>query len=439
MNIENQNIEFKETWRDEFLKTIASFANTSGGTMFIGINDNGKTVGVENSVYLLENLPNKIIQKLSILAEVNQVNNGGFAIIEIKVGKYDNPISFNGKYYIRIGSTTQELADKELHRFLLQKSKISWESLIEEEATLDEIKESTIEKFKQFAKKRVPGIDSEDTVSVLKKLNLLNAKGQLKRAAILLFGKDVRKYFMSAYFKIGKFQSETALVTDDVIEGNLFEQLEQVMQVLRGKYIRLIVKEYKDWRRIEEFEYPEEALREAIINALIHKDYSGSHIQMKVFDDKIILWNQGKLLEGITLPELKTSHQSVQRNELLCEAFYRADFIEAWGRGTIKIVDLCKAANLPEPEYEENSGGIRTIFYKDKYTERYLRELGLNERQVKAVDYLRENKIITNSNYQKLNQVNRIMATRDLQELVKIGIIIDNGSKGAGVKYTLFE
>jgi ATP-dependent DNA helicase RecG len=321
----------------------------------------------------------------------------------------------------------------------LQKSKISWESLIEEEATLDEIKESTIEKFKQFAKKRVPGIDSEDTVSVLKKLNLLNAKGQLKRAAILLFGKDVRKYFMSAYFKIGKFQSETALVTDDVIEGNLFEQLEQVMQVLRGKYIRLIVKEYKDWRRIEEFEYPEEALREAIINALIHKDYSGSHIQMKVFDDKIILWNQGKLLEGITLPELKTSHQSVQRNELLCEAFYRADFIEAWGRDTIKIVDLCKAANLPEPEYEENSGGIRTIFYKDKYTERYLRELGLNERQVKAVDYLRENKIITNSNYQKLNQVNRIMATRDLQELVKIGIIIDNGSKGAGVKYTLFE
>jgi ATP-dependent DNA helicase RecG len=438
MNTENQHTEYKETWRDEYMKTLAAFANSDGGSLFIGIDDSGKEVGLENAAYLLENLPNKIIQKLNIFPEVNQIQKGVTSIIEIKVGKYDNPVSFNGKYYIRAGSTTQELADKELHRFLLQKSKISWESLIEEDATIDEIKETTVARFKQFAKKRVPGIENENTVSVLKKLNLLNSKGQLKRAAILLFGNDVRKYFMSAYFKIGKFQTETALVTDDVIEGNLFEQLEQVMQVLRGKYIRLIVREYKDWRRIEEFEYPEDALREAIINALIHKDYSGSHIQMKVYDDKIVLWNPGKLLEGITLSELKTSHHSVQRNELLCEAFYRADFIEAWGRGTIKIVDLCKAANLPEPEYEENSGGIRTIFYKDKYNENSYENLGLNERQIKALEYLKENRKITSKEYCILFDITKRTANRDIKVLINLNLVSSIGLN-KNIEFVLVE
>ena len=436
MNIETQNTEFKEIWKDDYMRTLSAFANTEGGTLIIGKNNTGEIVGIDNAEYLLENLPNKIDQKLGIYPNVRITETDGKKQVEIHVNSYDVSISFKGKYYIRRGSTTQELTDKELNRFLLKKSKTSWESLPEDNATYEEIDETTVLKFKNLAKKRVPGIENEDTETILKKLHLLNVDGKLKRAAVLLFGKDVRKYFMSAYFKIGKFQTETMLVIDDEIEGNLFQQLEKVLGILRSKYIRLIVKEYKDWRRIEEFEYPENALREAVINVLIHKDYSGSHIQMKVFDEKIILWNPGKLLDGITLPELKTSHQSILRNELICNAFYKAEFIEAWGRGTTMIVDLCKEAGLPEPEYVENSGGIRIVFYKDRFNPSELKHYNLNDRQLKTIDLIKRNKKITSAEFEKIFSVSRSTANRNLKQLVDFGLLVIIG-EGKGVVFQL--
>jgi len=439
MELESQNTEYKITWQDEYIKTLCAFANTKGGSLFVGVNDQRQVIGIENAVYLLENLPNKISQRIGVFPEVNLINENGKQIIEIKMDKYSNPISYNGKYYIRRGSTTQELTDKELNRFLLQRSNLTWEGQTEETATLDDIDEATINRFKSFAKKRVPDIERETTTTLLKKLHLVDSEGKLKRAAILLFGKDVRNFFISAYFKIGKFQDETTLVTDDVIEGNLLQQVEKVLEILRTKYIRLIVKEYKDWRRIEEFEYPEEALREAIINAIIHKDYSGSHIQMKVYEDKIVLWNPGKLLEGITLSELKKEHESVQRNELICEVFYRADFIEAWGRGTTMIVDLCRTAALPEPEFVESSGGIRTIFYKDFFNENFFIKQNLSERQIKAVKYLKQNHKITNEKYQEICFISKPTATRDLVDLVEKGICTKIGTTGKGTEYVLVE
>ncbi len=427
MNIETQHIEFKESWHDEFLKTLAAFANTEGGTMKIGIDDSGSVKGIANAKELLENLPNKIVQRLHIHPLVKYVETNGLATIEVVVEPYETAISYNGKFYIRTGSTTQELSDKELHRFLLKKNKITWESLTEDHASLDEIKPETIEKFKKLARKRVPNIEREDTVDVLKKLHLIDEHGKLKRAAILLFGKDPQKYFHSSYFKIGKFRTNTDLVTDDVIEGNLFDQFDLILNVLRVKYLSLMVKGYKDWVRQEELEYPEDALREAVINALIHKDYLGSHTQMKIFDDKIILWNAGELLKGITIADLKKSHESVLRNELICNAFYKAELIEAWGRGTELMVTKCKEAGLPEPEYREYFGGIELIFYKDRLNENALSKFDLNERQMKAIAYLKENKVISSAQYIQICEVSKRTAIRDLNLLEEKSIITKKG------------
>ncbi len=434
---EDQHIEYKESWRDEFLKTIAAFANTEGGDLFIGKDDKGKIVGVEDAKVLLETLPNKIVNRLGIYASICLLKIGKKNIIQISVDKYDTAIPFNGKFFIRSGSTTQELKDKELSRFLLKKNRLSWEGITEDRATLDEIKEETIEQFKKMARKRIPGIENEDTLSVLKKLHLIDIDGKLKRAAILLFGKDPLKYYHSAYFKVGKFLTDTDLVTDDVIEGNLFEQLTLIFDVLRIKYLRLLVKGYKNLERIEEYEYPEEAMREAVINALVHKDYTGSHTQMKIYPDKIILWNPGTLLEGISIEDLKTTHQSVLRNELICNVFYKANLIESWGRGTVKITENCLAAGLPAPDFHEAFGGFEVVFYQDKFTEKYLRELGLNERQIKAVLYVKEKGKITNSEYQALNDVSKPTATRDIQDLEERKMLINRGSKGSSSVYEL--
>jgi ATP-dependent DNA helicase RecG len=119
--MEHQSIEWKQSWRDEYLKWICAFANTQGGTIIIGKDDTGAVVGVENAAKLLEDLPNKIRNDLGIVASVNLETENGKPYIRIEVGSYDFPVSYHGKYYIRSGSTTQELNGNELNNFALRR------------------------------------------------------------------------------------------------------------------------------------------------------------------------------------------------------------------------------------------------------------------------------------------------------------------------------
>jgi len=163
--------------------------------------------------------------------------------------------------------------------------------------------------------------------------------------------------------QVGRFVSESEVVSTDVIEGNLFEQVEKVIEVLRIKYLENRFY-YEGMRRKEDMIYPEEALREAVINALIHRDYLGPHTQLRVYDHELWLWNAGELPEKITFEKLKKSHLSCPRNELLADVFFKAGFIESWGRGTLKILDQCQKWNLPEPNFSELTGGFLVTFFK---------------------------------------------------------------------------
>jgi ATP-dependent DNA helicase RecG len=433
---ESQTVEFKASWRDEYLKWVCAFANTDGGKLIIGLDDNGNPVGIKDSKKLLEDLPNKFRDVLGIIPNVKLEKKRGKDIIAIEVEHSFAPISYHGRFYIRSGSTIQELKGKDLTRFLISKSGKDWDEYIEESASMADINIETIEKFKQIAVKRIPFVkDEKEPIKVLEKLNLID-NGKLKRAAILLFGKNPKKFWTSAYIKVGKFLNDTDIVSTDDIEGNLFEQVEKTMEILRTKYLISEIK-FEGIYRKEELEYPEEALREAIINAVIHRDYIGPHTQLKIYPDKIILWNVGTLPKEIRIDELKKSHSSYPRNELLADVFFKAGLIEAWGRGTIKITDDCKKAGLPEPEFKEEFGGFAVYFYKDIYTEENLRKMGLNERQIKAVMYVKERGKITNTEYQKLTGVSRQMTTIDLTGLVEKKILIRIGKAGKGIAYQL--
>ncbi len=137
------------------------------------------------------------------------------------------------------------------------------------------------------------------------------------------------------------------------------------------------------------------------------------------------------------MESLKTDHLSRPRNKLLAETFYYAGFIGAWGRGTLKIVEKCVEQGLPEPDFKEENGVMTFIFYKDKWNEENLRKLGLNERQIKAVMYVKDYGKITNKKYQELNNVSKRTATRDFENLIKKDIIIQIGVTGRGTEYTL--
>jgi ATP-dependent DNA helicase RecG len=436
-NKESQTVEYKQNWHNEYLKVVSAFANSRGGVLYIGLDDHGKSSGLKNVKKLLEDIPNTIRNKLGIIPSVELNRKSGNDIIKITVVPSSVPISCNGKYYLRSGSTVQELQGKELADFLIRKTGITWDEAFEDRGNWDFLEESTIEDFKRFAVDRIPSIVREkDFVTILNKLSLIENQ-HLKRAAIMLFGKEVQRFYSHACVKIGRFLSDTDIQTTDIVKGNLFRQLETTLEILRSKYLQSKII-FEGIHRRDILEYPYEALREAIINALIHRDYrSFSQIQIRVYPDKLIIMNAGSLPPEVPVESLKTDHLSKPRNKLLAETFYYAGFIEAWGRGTLKIMEKCVEQGLPEPDFKEENGVMTVTFYKDKWNEENLKKLGLNDRQIKAVLYVKENGKITNQEYQELNNVSKRTATRDFENLIKKDILIQIGITGRGTEYTL--
>ena len=435
-NSESQTIEFKSTWNDEYLKVISAFANSNGGKLILGLDDRGQPIGLKNANKLLEDIPNKIRSKLGIIPSVELEKTDNHEIIHILVSPSSVPISYNGKFYLRSGSTVQELRGRDLADFLIRKTGMTWDNAIEDRGNFDLIDMTTIDDFKRYAVDRISSIAKEADVTILlQKLNLIE-ESKLKRATILLFGKDPQRFYSQSVVRIGKFLSDTEIQSTDIVKGNLFQQLENTLEILRMKYLRSQTK-FEGIHRRDILEYPHEALREAVINALIHRDYIGtSQIQIRVYPDKLIIMNEGKLPPEVPAEKLKTNHLSRPRNRLLAEVFYYAGFIEAWGRGTIKIVEKCVEQGLPEPDFKEEHGVMTVIFYKDIFTEENLKKMGLNERQIKAVKYVKEKGKITNREYRQLNNISDEGARRDLEVLLKKKMFRTQG-KGRSLGYIM--
>jgi ATP-dependent DNA helicase RecG len=436
---ESQNIEWKESWRDECLKWICGFANAKGGKLYIGKGDTGKIVGIVHYDRLLEEIPNKITAHLGIICDVNLLEDKGKHFIEIIIPPYDVPISYHGKYYYRVGSTKQELQGNALNEFLLKKAGKTWDDVIEPNASFNDIDERAIEAFKNGAVKsgRLPFVESENDLSQLFHNLRLSERHNIKRAALLNFGKDPRRFFTNAFIKIGKFgKSDSDLLSQETIEGSIFEMADITMEILDKKYLKKIIT-YEGIHRIETMEYPYEAVREMLLNAIVHRQYSGPPIQISIYDDKLMVWNYGVLPETITIEDLKRKHASHPRNPIIADIFFKGGLIEAWGRGTLKIIDECKKANLPEPIIEEITGGICVTVSKNRMDDNYLKQFSLNERQLKAIAFLKEKGKITNKDIQELTNVSRETASRDLSELAEKGLIKSSGNKGAGSFYTL--
>ena len=366
---ETQNVEFKQSWRDEFLKEICGFANAQGGMLLIGVDDSGKAVGVANGKRLMEDIPNKIVSLLGIVPDVNLVDKNGVEIIEIVVSPSSVPILYHGVCYYRSSTTKQELTGVALQQFILKKLGRSWDDVRNDYATLKDIDRNAIRYFIEKAKLanridvKTQGAKVEQ---VLESLGLIDGSGGIKNAAILLFAKKPLKFFPCVEFRIGRFgRRESDLIIQDSVDGNILQMTDRVMEILKAKYLTSPI-HYEGLQRIEQLEIPELALREAIFNSIIHKDYTGAHIQLKVYDDRIVLWNEGNLPDGYTVKTLMGVHSSRPRNKNIASVFYRAGFIESWGRGIDKIRDALAEANLSGPKIEAFCGGVKLTIMRPK-------------------------------------------------------------------------
>ena len=365
--MEDKHIEWKESWSDEHFKAICAFANAQGGILELGKNDKGKFIGISraNASKLLEKLPNKVNSILGIIPEIDHIKKQAKSLLKIKVKAYKNPISYKGRFYYRSGSTNQELRGNELFDFLLGKIGQSWDGLTVPSASIDELDSKALANFRKLAveSKRLPNdILEESNEELIKNQLKLMDDNALKRAGILLFHPDPEKYVTGAYIKIGYFQDDAEILYHDEVQGNLFTQVHKTMELLLTKYLKAFIS-YKGLYRQENYPVPESALREALTNAVVHRNYgSGAPIQIRVYPDKIVFRNTCRLKKGWTVKDLTSKKQSQPYNPDIARVFFWANMIETWGRGIIQMQKACIAYGVPEPKIGGSESDIYVEF-----------------------------------------------------------------------------
>ncbi|MFR7984208.1 MAG: ATP-binding protein [Clostridia bacterium] len=350
---ENQNIEWKASWHDEYLKWICGFANAQGGRIYIGINDKGFVSGISDSRKMLEDIPNKIRDILGIIADVNLLTQDGKEYIEICVSPSSYPVNYKGEYHYRSGSTKQLLKGAALTEFLLSKTGYKWDSVPVDGVTVEDLDQESFDIFRREALRsgRMTEADlNMNNQQILENLGLFE-HGKLKRAAILLFHRNPEQWIAGAYIKIGYFGEGSDLRYQDEIHGSLFIQADRVIELIYLKYMKAIIS-YDNVTRIETYPLPKAAVREAVYNAIIHCNYAALvPIQIRIHEDAVYISNDCVFPVGWTVETLMERHRSQPYNPNIANGFFRAGYVETWGRGIEKICEACKEHGVRLPEY----------------------------------------------------------------------------------------
>lgn len=368
---ESETVEFKQSFGRETLETLCAFANTEGGVILIGVNDAGVVTGSQASKTALRDWANQIGQGTGLHPSIQAAVLSGKVVIVIRVPEnHIKPVLFQGRSYKRSGSTTRQMGVEEIAGAALSRVGVTWDSVPETRAGLSDISISKVKAFIAMAnrEKRRPVPAGTAPMELLKKLKLVRG-GQPTRAAILLFGKDPQEFYSQARLKIGRFRDETLIVDDRRIDGTLFDQVEGAIGYFREKLDTRFEMTGRPQREVV-WEYPLKALREAVTNAICHRNYASARdTEVRLYDREVMVWNDGGLPDQLSVQALKKAHSSVPRNKQIAEIFYYAGMIEQWGGGTRMILNECKAAGMPEPVFEQVQGfrvTLRKAFQPDK-------------------------------------------------------------------------
>lgn len=309
-------------------------------------------------------------------------------------------------------------------------------------ATLKDIDSAAIEDFVETAeaKGRLTLKGSRAPKAVLQNFKLLR-DGKLTNAAILLFGKDPRRFFNNVQVHCLHFfgtEKRKPIASQQPYEGRIFEVIDQAVEFVLGKLARPVGTRTQSTRAPGDFEVPRSVITEAVVNAVAHRDYRNTgFVQVIVYADRIEVWNPGELPYGLTPEKLREPHAPMPRNPLLAEPLYRVKFVEKAGTGTTDMIADCRAAGLPEPTFQQNGAHFVTTIWRDWLTDAVMDELGLNERQKKGIQEIKTAGTIGNTEYQALLNVSKRTAHRDLLDLVRKGVCEKIGTTGKGTRYLI--
>ncbi len=423
---EDARTEFKENLDEEgILKTIVAFANTAGGTIFIGIKDNGTISGVTPGKGKLEGFISKTTNEIkpAIYPQIEKIEQEGKLIIRIGVSEsVQKPHLYKGVAYKRIDKTTiaitnpQELLAIVQTRFFADREIVAG-------ATLEDLDTETINRFiqKGISAGRLPS--ETTTESLFKNMNLVKG-GTPTTAAIILFGKNPGKFFPQHGIKCAVMRG-TSIIDIANYEGNFFRCLDDAL-VFATKSVRRRI-EIRGLIREEILLPPVDALRECLVNSLVHRDYSVmSSGYLGISETGVEVKNPGTL-SGLSISDLKKPHQSFARNPLLANCAYLGGYIEKWGLGTLKLVESARSVGI-ESEFSEKQGFFRVLFpYRGN---------ALNPRQEKLRNLIMHGKSLKlkAGRLAKSSGVSLATAKRDLDTMVEMGFLEKSG-RGPSAAY----
>jgi ATP-dependent DNA helicase RecG len=449
-NGESRKVEFKESLKlkDEIGQAVSAFSNASGGKVLVGVGDDGRIKGIEIGKKTVENLANYIKQhtdpQIYPRISLQKTDNKRIVIIEVEESS-EKPVFFKARAYKRIGRATHKLASSEIRKLARESGgKVYWDRQVCEEAGLDDIDD---EKVKWYLEKRenvrkIPKqLDIKDLLINIGAAKKAGKEIKPTNAGILLFGKVPQRYIPTRIIGARFKGTELSRTTTDTIDcsGTLWEMLEQAEEFVR-KNIRLFgFRTGFSFRRIDKLEYPIDAVREAIINALTHRDYFElSDTRLFIFDNRIEVINPGAFPKGVT-PE-KPIHKP--RNPVMCQLMRDVGFIEKYGSGIYFMKNLCEEWGIPRPQYKITEMETKVVFESggEAVIVSEIEKLGieLNERQRKALEHSFSRGFLTRLDYMRLNGVSHKTAHKELADLMGKGLLVRKG-KGRSVKYLIIR
>ncbi len=369
---ESETLEFKETTRTrrEATRTVCAFLNQGGGKVLFGVTDTGAVVGQQVGKDTIEDLSAEI-QRIDppTFPTVERVPvEGGREVILVSTAQgVSRPYSYLGTAYRRVGNTTLEMSAEEYNRMLLERlhSEQRWENRPAVGWSVDDLDETEILRTVRLAirgRRLAAPLNSGDLADVLRGLGLLH-EGVLLRAAAVLFGRTERLEFEmpQCLLRVARFRGldRMEFLDNRQFNGNAFRLLASAEQFLRDT---LPIAGRSE--RIDGPLYPPLAIREALANALCHRDYSvgGGSVGIAVYDDRLEVTSSGSLHFGLTPEKLFDPHESLLWNPLIARTFYRRGIIEAWGSGTLRMSELTSNAGLPAPEIEDDGETVTVRF-----------------------------------------------------------------------------
>jgi ATP-dependent DNA helicase RecG len=373
---ESHTLEFKKstTQLKSAFETLCGFFNGHGGTVLIGVNDSGMIIGQKVTDDTKKEIAREIAKiepPVNVSINYIPVNDGKVVIVLTAEASPFAPHAFDCRPFKRNQSTTSKMPQHQYEQLMVKRGHINhfWDEQFTagygiEDLDHEEIRRTVLQgaNANRFSHQAL----GESIPDILNRLKLMS-EGILKKAALVLFAKDVEGDYPQFHIKMARFNGLTKtgeFIDNQSFYGNAFRILERANEFVRRHLPIASFYQESSLERIDKPALPVFAVREALINAISHRDYSkrNSSIALAIYDDRLEIWNPGKLPAELTIPDLARTHGSIPRNDLVSKVFYIRNLIEKWGTGTNKMIDLCREQDLPPPEFTEYSGGFSVTF-----------------------------------------------------------------------------